>query len=445
MVDLHLRTKTNDLEEFGMKKAWEKRQDWSNPFDSGEESLRRQRKEERRKHKKSKAKRSSRRRHMTEEEYTELSSKADSMLDDLLGDDDGAFSGKMPQVREGSFEGEDSTNAARVGSNPFDDSEVEEEENNGEEINKEEFAKLMKGVVKPPTTGRPKNPFADDDSVDHQKVKGKSMSVEPPPVSSHNPFEDDSVAESAELVDEEEEKQPVSVSKTNGKGVVKSSKIDSGDLKRKTTDTTHENEESDASLTDDEGDEGEEDADADEPVPEEEEEDIVESSKRLLRMVDQRLQYQQHSDEVKKLRETIDTMKYQAEAMSEQLRRAVETKCDLVLAQTEMERCHEQNLIAKDDEIHDMKVYIQQLMEYHSINELNFMNEIASMSKRMDEMTERHQQEVADKDLIISQLEAKVKSMEIEASERNTSAMSAFRSRFIESVERPAHAAITAI
>ena len=457
MVDLHRGTKNNELQEFGMTKAWEKRQDWSNPFDSGEESLRRQRKEERRKHKKSKAKRS-RRRHMTEEEYTELSSKADSMLDDLLGDDDEEISGKMPQVREGSFEGDDSTNAARVGSNPFDDSEVEEE-NNGEEINKEEYAKLMKGVVKPSSTAkgpknpfadddsldqeRPKNPFADDDSVDHQKVKGKSMSVEPPPVSSHNPFEDDSVAESAELVDEEEEKQPVSVSKTNGKGVVKSSKIDSGDLKRKTTDTTHENEESDASLTDDEGDEGEEDAD--EPVPEEEEEDIVESSKRLLRMVDQRLQYQQHSDEVKKLRETIDTMKYQAEAMSEQLRRAVETKCDLVLAQTEMERCHEQNLIAKDDEIHDMKVYIQQLMEYHSINELNFMNEIASMSKRMDEMTERHQQEVADKDLIISQLEAKVKSMEIEASERNTSAMSAFRSRFIESVERPAHAAITAI
>lgn len=442
-----------------MTKAWEKRQDWSNPFDSGEESLRRQRKEERRKHKKSKAKRS-RRRHMTEEEYTELSSKADSMLDDLLGDDDEEISGKMPQVREGSFEGDDSTNAARVGSNPFDDSEVEEE-NNGEEINKEEYAKLMKGVVKPSTTAkgpknpfadddsldqeRPKNPFADDDSVD-QKVHEKSRSAEPPLDTSHNPFEDDSVDESAGVVEEQEEaKQQVSARKTKADEVLKSSKSDSAS-KRKPTETTQDPEESEFSLTDNEGDEGEDEAEEeDEEVLEEEEEDIVESSKRLLRMVDQRLQYQQHSDEVKKLRETIDTMKYQAEAMSEQLRRAVETKCDLVLAQTEMERCHEQNLIAKDDEIHDMKLYIQQLMEYHSVNELNFMNEIGSMSKRMDEMTERHQQEIADKDLIISQLEAKVKSMEVESSERNTSAMSAFRSRFIESVEGSAHATIAVI
>lgn len=443
MVDLHLRTKNNDLEEFGMQKAWEKRQDWSNPFDSGEESLRRQRKEERRKHKKSKNKRSSRRRHMTEEEYTELSSKADSMLDDLLGDDDEAFSGKMPQVREGSFEGDDSNNAIRVGSNPFDDSEVEEE-NNGEEINKEEFAKLMKGVATG-TTLRRKNPFADDESVEH-KVEVPMNPVEPPRASSHNPFEDDSVAESANFVQEEQQKQPVSVPAANGNGLTKTNE----QLKSKPTKTRYGAQDSEISLTDDEEEVGEEEVEeegeeTEEAVPEEEEEDIVESSKRLLRMVDERMQYQQHSDEVKKLRETIDSMKYQAEAMSEQLRRAVETKCDLVLAQTEMERCHEQNLIAKDDEIHDMKLYIQQLMEYHSINELNFMNEIASMSKRMDEMTERHQQELADKDLIISQLEAKVKSMEIESTERNTSAMSAFRSRFIESVEGPAHATIKAI
>ena len=86
-------------------------------------------------------------------------------------------------------------------------------------------------------------------------------------------------------------------------------------------------------------------------------EDIVESSKRLLRMADQRIQYQQHSDEVHDLKATIIEMESKAEAMAEQLRRATETKCDLVLAQNEMEKCREQDMLAKEDEIRDMRKY----------------------------------------------------------------------------------------
>lgn len=455
MVDIFLRKKDSELDEFGQQKPWEKRQDWSNPFDSGEESMRRQRQEERRKRKKQ-SKRSSRRHHMTEEEYTELSSKADSMLDDLLGDDNDNVGRKMPQVREGSFEGEDSTNAARAGSNPFDDPEDEEEEvadNAGEEINKEEYENLMKGVVK--SEKKTTNPFADDESTGINGIKATVVaddsSAEIPPEYSRNPFEDDSVADSTGLGDEEdsEGEPPARATKPSGQALSKSpKKVD--DLQRKSTDTTHEADESECEDEDDDEDEeqGEDDDEEegeDVEAGEEDEEDIVESSKRLLRMVDQRIQYQHQSDEVKKLRETIDGMKHQAEAMSEQLRRAVETKCDLVLAQTEMERCHEQNLIAKDDEIHDLRQYIQLLLESQAMNELNFMNEISSLSKRLDDLTDKHKKELCEKDFTISQLESKVKSLQNEALANNSSAMSSFRNRFIEAAESSDIPSIAAI
>ena len=51
------------------------------------------------------------------------------------------------------------------------------------------------------------------------------------------------------------------------------------------------------------------------------EEDVVESSKRLLRIVDKRLQLQQGADEVKNLRDEIEQMKDHSSALTEQLRR----------------------------------------------------------------------------------------------------------------------------
>jgi hypothetical protein len=165
----------------------------------------------------------------------------------------------------------------------------------------------------------------------------------------------------------------------------------------------------------------------------EEQEDLIESSKRLLRMADKRLQYQQHNDEIKSLKYQVDTMRTTAEAMTEQLRRAIETKCDLVLSQTEMERCHEQDLIAKDDELHDMKLYIHQLKEAQAFNELNFMNEIASLSKNVSDMSTKHESEIVEKDFQIDQLEAKMKSRKTE-SVRGNSSRTAFRSRFVENI-----------
>lgn len=144
---------------------------------------------------------------------------------------------------------------------------------------------------------------------------------------------------------------------------------------------------------------------------EDDDEDIVESSKRLLRMADQRIQYQQHSDEVHDLKATILEMESKAEAMAEQLRRAMDTKCDLVLAQNEMERCHEQNLIAKDDEIKDMRKYVQELLDAQARSELNFMNEISSLARTLELVNAKHEKEIKEKDAQIAELEYKMHSM----------------------------------
>lgn len=157
-------------------------------------------------------------------------------------------------------------------------------------------------------------------------------------------------------------------------------------------------------------------------------EDIVESSKRLLRVVDQRIQYQHQSNEAHSIKAEIKQMRGQAEAMAEQLRRAVETKCDLVLAQNEMERNHEQSMIAKDGELHDLRLYIQEILEQQALSEMNLMNEISLLARTLETNKKKHTKEVEDKEAKISQLETKIKSMRV-SSVRGVSSES-FKDRF---------------
>ena len=116
-----------------------------------------------------------------------------------------------------------------------------------------------------------------------------------------------------------------------------------------------------------------------------------------------------------------------------QLRRAVETKCDLVLAQNEMERCHEQDLIAKDDEIADLRAYVKELMEKQALDELNFMNEISSLSQQIAELGTEHKNELMEKDFYINQLEMKIDSMKTASPSMKGIARDTFNSQFLES------------
>jgi hypothetical protein len=354
-----LTKKSIDVDGLEETKAWEKTKGWNNPFENDEEDRQRQHAEERRQRKKKKKRTSSRRHHMTAEEYSELSSQADTMLDDLLAEDDVALDG--------------STLGAGTGGNPFEETEAEEEMG-GDEIDRDEFVALMSGVIpETPDTFSVEDAYDDLDST-----------LPPPPVTTNNPFDDETEEDSYGAP-----RKPV----MTGDMVHKSSTLLEA-LSRKPTDTTGESESE--SPVDEDG---------------EEDEDVVESSKRLLRMADQRLQYQQNNDEIRTLREKLERMKHQAEAMSEQLRRAVETKCDLVLSQTELERNHERAMIAKEEEIKEIKKYIQELVDFQAKSDLCFMNEISNLSKQMQDMCTMYKDEITNKDAAIAKLEAKVQSM----------------------------------
>ena len=144
------------------------------------------------------------------------------------------------------------------------------------------------------------------------------------------------------------------------------------------------------------------------------------------------MQYQQKKDGVQSLKATIQQMKTQAEAMAEQLRRAVETKCDLVLAQNEMERRHEQDQIAKEGEVKDLRMYIQEILETQAKSELNFMNEISSLANKLDGNQRKHKKLTQERDNEISKLESKIDSMKV-GSVRDNSSRKAFRNRFSDS------------
>jgi hypothetical protein len=230
-----------------------------------------------------------------------------------------------------------------------------------------------------------------------------------------NPFDDDS--EEADSVATDEDNMHIETTLNEERGVIEISP-----RSKSMTQTSDDGDEHEGN--DDEREEKEEEED--------EEDDIVESSKRLLRMCDERIQYQQHNEEVQTLKALVERMKTQSEAMAEQLRRAVETKCDLVLAQNEMERLHEQVMINKDQELKDMRMYIQEILEMQAKSELNFMNEISSLARKLELGEENRKKEKEEKDKKIVQLQSKV--MDLKAGlVRGNSSGNASRGRLMDS------------
>mmetsp|Transcript_14699 Transcript_14699/g.26318 ORF Transcript_14699/g.26318 Transcript_14699/m.26318 type:complete len:324 (+) Transcript_14699:1-972(+) len=298
-----------------------------------------------------------------------------------------------------------------------------------------------------------KNPFDDDDSRAQLPARDVSDSEDesailPPPSSSHgngagaatidtvqptrvgtkpaaktNPFDDN--GEEHDEVDTDDDEMHIETTLQEEKGVIEIRPMASTSMSQ----DEEEEEEDEEDETEDDNEVNDDDDD---------EEDIVESSKRLLRKCDERIQYQHQNDEVQTLKATISQMKSQAEAMAEQLRRAVETKCDLVLAQNEMERRHEQEIIAKDEELKNMRIYIQEILESQAKSELNFMNEITSLANKLEKVEANHKKESAEKDEEITRLEHKVKDLR-SGSVRGTSVRHSYRGRFGETSSLGSH------
>lgn len=147
----------------------------------------------------------------------------------------------------------------------------------------------------------------------------------------------------------------------------------------------------------------------------EEEETNSVATKDLLDQVKSRMEQQRLIEEVKDLRLTIEKKDAEIEQLTGQLRMAISTKCDLVIAHTELERLHEMDLKQRDDYAEAMKRSNMSLMEVRAEVEKEFMNELNNLSAEVREKEQQRRKEAAEKDSIIHLMEEKIRRMEVTA------------------------------
>ncbi|CAB9504275.1 expressed unknown protein [Seminavis robusta] len=152
----------------------------------------------------------------------------------------------------------------------------------------------------------------------------------------------------------------------------------------------------------------------DESSDDEEDDDESKSvdAKDLLAQVNARMEQQRLMEEVKELRRVVEKKDAEIEQLTGQLRMAISTKCDLVIAHTELERLHEMDLKARDSYAGEMKRSNLQLMEVRAEVEKEFMNELTQLARKVEESDRRRKEDVQEKDNIIGLLEDKIKRME---------------------------------
>ena len=155
-------------------------------------------------------------------------------------------------------------------------------------------------------------------------------------------------------------------------------------------------------------------SDEDESSDDDDSEDEVEEvdARDLLAQVNARMEQQRLMEEAKELRSVIEKKNAEIEQLTGQLRMAISTKCDLVIAHTELERLHEQDMKVRETYADDMKRSNLYLMEVRAEVEKEFMNELTQLSQKVQESEERRKKDVEEKDLTIKLLEQKIYRME---------------------------------
>jgi hypothetical protein len=147
----------------------------------------------------------------------------------------------------------------------------------------------------------------------------------------------------------------------------------------------------------------ENEVDVEEDEEEEDEEDEVssmesEDTATLLDRAHDRLHLQDLQDEVQHLKEIITHKNEELEKLSGQLRRAVSTKCDLVLAHNELELHHEQNLRRRDEGLMQLKRANLSLVEAQSEVEKDLLNEIFELNHKISGLEEVHKRDVDERE-----------------------------------------------
>jgi hypothetical protein len=124
--------------------------------------------------------------------------------------------------------------------------------------------------------------------------------------------------------------------------------------------------------------------------------DCSDNTTNILEKAHDRLALQSLKEEMNELKATLEQKDDEMEHLSGQLRRAVSTKCDLVLSHSELERFHEATLKKRDNDM----VLVQQanysLLEMRADIEKEFMNELGKVTEEMEEEKKKHREEMDD-------------------------------------------------
>uniref|UniRef100_A0A7S1D3H3 Uncharacterized protein n=1 Tax=Cyclophora tenuis TaxID=216820 RepID=A0A7S1D3H3_CYCTE len=144
----------------------------------------------------------------------------------------------------------------------------------------------------------------------------------------------------------------------------------------------------------------------------EEDEDASANAAELLAYANIRLQQQRLQNEVKQLREILSQKDEQVTQLTGQLRRAITSKCDLVVACTEMERLKEEAEKYGSEEAREVKKGYLSILEGRADMEREFMNELAALSEQMCNMDRRYKNQLLEKDFEIAQLEEKLRRLD---------------------------------
>lgn len=145
-----------------------------------------------------------------------------------------------------------------------------------------------------------------------------------------------------------------------------------------------------------------------------------ETTATLLERAHDRLHMQDLQDEIERLQAVIKRKNTELDNLAGQLRRAVATKCDLVLAHNELEVHHEQNLKRRDEGLMQLKRANLGLLEAQSEVEKDLLNEIITLTEKAKDMEQKHRaelgdwerlhkNEVAEKDFKIAQLREEIR------------------------------------
>jgi cyanate lyase len=132
-------------------------------------------------------------------------------------------------------------------------------------------------------------------------------------------------------------------------------------------------------------------------------------TQQLLAYAAIRVQHQKLKEEMKALKALLASKDEQIVQLTGQLRRATVTKCDLVVACTDMERQMEMVEKYGSPQAQQVKQQYLEMLEGRATMELEFMNELQALTNELLTTDRRYMNQLVDKDFTIGQLEEQVR------------------------------------